>query len=145
MTLHQRPTQLPLPVARNRIGVAALVINPEGEVLLCHKQGHWQVPGGAAQPGEALEHTVERELLESAQLQASTPFLLTLLSGPRTLTRLPSGGEVYDFTAVYVVREWQGTPDGQQVRFYQLDGLPTNLRPRDLDALHELRLCWGMD
>lgn len=120
-------------------------MNAEAEVLLCASDG-WRLPGGEVLPGESAEHALNRELLACTGLTLHTPFLLTLLSGPDTYEKLSTGEEIYDFTAVYVVREWTGDTRcaSGQFGFFPLDSLPASLRVKDRQALHELRCCWGI-
>ena len=54
-----------------RIGARVLLLDPDDRVLLIHAKdpdqpGHhwWELPGGGADPGEALADTARRELAE---------------------------------------------------------------------------------
>ena len=58
--------------------------------------------------------------------------------------RLPNGDAFYQVTAVYLVRDWEGTPgadglEGVELRFFPLDGLPVPLGPVDTCATALLR------
>lgn len=61
-------------VAKKSIGAAAVVMNPQGRVLLVkHTYGklNWELPGGAAEEHESLEGTAVREVLEETGLQVA--------------------------------------------------------------------------
>lgn len=58
-----------------RVGVAVIVRNPEGKVLMglrcgLHGPGTWSLPGGNMDFGESPEETAKRELLEETGLVA---------------------------------------------------------------------------
>lgn len=134
----------------NWAGACALVVNPAGEVLLQRRgdTGSWGTLGGIAELGEALEDTLRRELREEAGITPLGAELLILVSGQDTYQKLPNGDEFYQVTAVYVVRDWEGTPvpdgdEGVALRFFPLDALPTPLGPVDRRALGRLRAHLG--
>lgn len=115
----------------NLVGAAGLVLNAAGELLLQRKRGavRWSVPGGICELGEAFEATLKRELHEETALTVNRADLLAVVSGPQTHHRLGHGDEFFMYTAVYVVRDWQGTPtpdgeESEELRFFGLDALP---------------------
>ena len=145
MTTHARTNPVPAVLAgRNRIGVTILVVTAEAEVLFCPDGNGWTLPGGEVQPGESATHALQRELVMTAGLEPQDPFLLTLISGPDTYQKLDNGEEIYDFNAVYVVRDWHATALSPQGRFFRLDALPPGLSVTDSYALQELHCCWGI-
>lgn len=134
----------------NWAGACALVLNDDWDVLLQRRTdtGGWGTLGGISELGEALETTLRRELREEAAITPLDPLLLTVISGPGTYQRLPNGDEYYQVSAVYVVRQWEGTPtpdgpEGRELRFFPLVALPP-LGPVDTQALQLLRVCLGM-
>lgn len=53
------------------VGVGALILNEENKVLLAlrsqkakNERGKWEIPGGAVEFGETLEHALHREVQE---------------------------------------------------------------------------------
>lgn len=62
--------------ARPIVGVGAVVLDAEGRIVLIRRRfeplaGHWSLPGGALEIGEALEEGVAREVLEETGLEVS--------------------------------------------------------------------------
>lgn len=54
-------------MVRYRSNVAALVVRPEGSLLICERwnvPGAWQFPQGGVDPGESLEQALFREVEE---------------------------------------------------------------------------------
>lgn len=56
---------------RLRPNVAALMVNPDGGLLICERfstPGAWQFPQGGVDPGESLEQALHREVREEVGL-----------------------------------------------------------------------------
>lgn len=53
------------------VSCGTLVLNPKGEVLLCHVTGHdvWDLPKGIQEPNEPAIQAAQRELYEETGLQ----------------------------------------------------------------------------
>lgn len=59
--------------------VSAVILNPEGKVLLCksHKwENKWVIPGGHIELGEKMEDALRREILEETGLEIHSAILL---------------------------------------------------------------------
>ena len=59
-------------MVRYRPNVAALILNPDGCLLICERvtvAGAWQFPQGGVDPGETLEEALFREVREEVGLQ----------------------------------------------------------------------------
>lgn len=57
-----------------RPNVAAIIINKEGEILVCERkndQGAWQFPQGGVDKGETEMEALEREIMEEVGIPAS--------------------------------------------------------------------------
>lgn len=123
-------------------GVAALRqsqgrdAGPDGpELLLIRRRDNalWDLPGGAALPGEVLLTAALRELTEETGVTASGATLLDVFSGPAHRHTSPDGNVVDWVTAVYLTREIRGTPraadDAAQVAWWPLGALPGAVSP----------------
>jgi 8-oxo-dGTP diphosphatase len=68
------------------VGVAGVVFNAQGEVLLAHHVFRdkiaWGLPGGAIRYGERLEHAVHREIAEETGLSIEVGPLLRVTLHP---------------------------------------------------------------
>jgi 8-oxo-dGTP pyrophosphatase MutT (NUDIX family) len=107
------------------LGVRAIVINPEGQVLLV-KHGYvsgWHFPGGGVEVGETCLQSLARELKEEARIEIEGPPLLHgLFFNTHTSKR--------DHVAAYVVRSFRSLgerpPDWEilDARFFSRSALP---------------------
>jgi 8-oxo-dGTP diphosphatase len=114
---------------------AAVVLRPDGEVLLAQRPagkafaGYWEFPGGKLEPGETPRHALERELLEELGLRVrrAAPWLVQRYRYPHAHVEL-------HFFRVF---GWEGDPvghDGQAFawqrpgRFDVAPLLPANTR-----------------
>ncbi|GGL10385.1 DNA mismatch repair protein MutT [Deinococcus radiotolerans] len=132
----------PRPV--NLIGVAALITDPYGRVLLARRvtSGRWGLIADLCELGEALDVTLRREVHEESALTVTDAHLIDLLC-PDRLSEVPNGDQFYSYTAAYRVTAWHGTPqpDGHELaelRFWapaELSGLP-------LTRLGRAALAW---
>lgn len=64
-----------------RVGVGAVILNPQGEILLVLRNrppesGHWSIPGGKVEWMETLEDTIVREVAEEVGLEVRMERLL---------------------------------------------------------------------
>jgi 8-oxo-dGTP diphosphatase len=95
--------------------VAALIIQSE-RILLGQRSadrefypGVWDVFGGHVEPGESHEGTLIRELQEELGV---TPTRWTYLE---TVTFPPSSSDDQLIVHLYLVTEWDGTPENRQL------------------------------
>ena len=67
---------------RFAVGVAALIHDDQGRILVVHRtysrEEPWALPGGWLEGGENVEHTLQRELLEETGLQVRVGKVLTI-------------------------------------------------------------------
>jgi ADP-ribose pyrophosphatase YjhB (NUDIX family) len=73
---------LRLRYGRFAVGVAALIRDERGRVLIVHRtysvEEPWALPGGWLEGQETIEHTLERELLEETSLHVRVGPLLAV-------------------------------------------------------------------
>ncbi len=75
-------------MVRYRPNVAALVVNPVGNLLICERwtiPGAWQFPQGGVDAGETLEEALYREVQEEVGLLASHYDVIDRRDGYRYL------------------------------------------------------------
>lgn len=85
------------------VGVTVLICNELGQLLLLKRTDNlcWGPPGGAIEPGEKLEASLRREILEETGLNLAKIKLFDAFSGPEFDYTYPNGDEVYNVIIVY--------------------------------------------
>ncbi|GCE45958.1 HAD superfamily hydrolase (TIGR01450 family)/HAD superfamily hydrolase (TIGR01549 family) [Thermosporothrix hazakensis] len=80
-------------------GVAAVVLNAEGQVLLVQRSdtGLWSLPTGHVEAGETVEEAITREIQEETGLQIRVERLSGVYSDPTTQVFSYPSGEVIHF------------------------------------------------
>jgi ADP-ribose pyrophosphatase YjhB (NUDIX family) len=100
---------------RMAVGVAALIRDEQGRILLVHRtysiEEPWALPGGWLEGGEGVERTLERELLEETGLRVRAGRVLAveragfalvvllqadLIDGPGSLGKFRASAEISD-------------------------------------------------
>ena len=99
--------------------VATALLAPDGKVLMQQRRqsaehgGLWEFPGGKVEPGESLEDSLRREILEELgiELAAGTLKPLGFAADP---------GQPY-VILLYTCGEWRGSPvclDGEAIGWF---------------------------
>ncbi|WP_413803262.1 NUDIX hydrolase [Streptomyces iranensis] len=129
-------------------GAAAIVLNSDGHVLLLQRAdtGGWGLPGGFMEPGESLEETVRREVMEEVGLELDDLTLMSVFSGADQYFRYPNGDQVFNVTTVYTAkaRGWNFRLDPEEattVQLFPVDDLPNDLIAPEVPILeHYMRI-----
>lgn len=76
--------------------VAAVILDPDGRVLLQEKSGGegWSLPAGAIEPGETPAEAVIREVMEETGFPVSVDAVLGVFGGKEFRYTYPNGDEV---------------------------------------------------
>ena len=81
-------------------GVAAVIRNDDGQLLLQEKSGEvWSLPAGAIEPGETPEVAIRREVLEETGLAVEPVKVLGVFGGTEFRYAYPNG-DVVEYTVV---------------------------------------------
>jgi NTP pyrophosphohydrolases containing a Zn-finger, probably nucleic-acid-binding len=125
-------------------GSCVIVRNEHGDFLLQKRTdtNDWGTIGGAMEPGESLEETASRELMEEAGLVAGSFRFVALLSGRDMYFRYPHGDEVYNVMAVYEAQNVTGTPsvnddEGLELRYFPVQGDWSEVNPFTIHVLRK--------
>lgn len=127
-----------------RLGVGAVIINDQDEILLVLRnhnpeKGMWSIPGGKVDPYESLEHGVIREIQEEVNLEVEVKGLLCMAETIR-----PEHEEHW-VSAIYEVAIIGGEAQNMEsegaiadLKWFSLDQLPTNLACFSIPAIEQL-------
>ena len=92
-----------------RLGCSAAVFDDQGRILLTKRMdnGLWCLPGGAAEPGESVAETCEREVREETGLIVQVKRLVGVYSHPDQLV-VYSDGNKFQVVALHFEAEVTG-------------------------------------
>jgi len=117
----------------SRVGVGVMIINSEGKILLClrqgsHGAGEWSFPGGGIEFGDTMEKTVKKEVKEETNLEVDNLELVSVADERRYLNEgkqyVMIGFKVNSFSGELKLME----PDKfVEWNWFSLDNLPSPL------------------
>ncbi|WP_166238593.1 NUDIX hydrolase [Paenibacillus turpanensis] len=92
-------------------GVAVLILNEEGQLLMQHRADtrDWGLPAGYMEIGEKPDEAAKREVREETGLAVRKLELVDLFGGKENYILYPNGDEVYSLTAIYQCKEYDGS------------------------------------
>lgn len=131
-------------------GVRALIFNSRQEILLQRRTDMptWCLPSGSVELGESALEALKREVAEETSLAVLEAEPMGLYSGPAQTITYPNGDKIYCFSIAFLVHRWQGEPradgvEGSEVRFFALDGLPSELTPIHVGTIEDYKNYQG--
>jgi 8-oxo-dGTP pyrophosphatase MutT (NUDIX family) len=133
-------------------GACVILLDKNNRILLQLRKDNncWGLAGGSLEIGEILEEVAKRELYEETGLVAKKLKLFNVFSGKEFYYKYPNGDEVYNVIAAYVCTDFEGEikmdeNEVQDLRFFHLGELPTNISPPDMPIIQEYinTYCWN--
>lgn len=129
-------------------GAAAIIVNQKGQILMQSRSDKdlWGLPGGCQELGERFQDTIIREVKEETNLDVTEDNLelIDIISGPTRRNSYPNGDVVINNTALYCVKNYSGelkwNEESKDMRFFDLDNIPTNQNDPDLVETYKLYL-----
>ena len=123
-------------------GAAILIFDEYNRLLLQLRQDNqkWGLIGGTMEIEESLEETAKREALEETGLTLEELNWFDLFSGQEHIYQYPNGDVIVNVVAVYTSRQYKGElkvdeEEGLEIRFFELNKLPTNISPPDIPVI----------
>lgn len=134
-------------------GACVILLDKNNRILLQLRKDNncWGLAGGSLEIEETLEEVAKRELYEETGLVAKKLKLFNVFSGKEFYYKYPNGDEVYNVIAAYVCTDFEGeikmdeNEVQEDLRFFHLDELPTNISPPDMPIIREYinTYCWN--
>lgn len=126
-------------------GAAAIIVNDKGQILLQSRadRDKWGLPGGCQELGERFQDTVIREVKEETNLDVKEEDLelIDIVSGDSRKSMYPNGDVVFNNTVLYCIRTYSGElkwdSESKEMRFFDLDNLPSNQHDPDLIEIYK--------
>ncbi len=122
-------------------GVAAVVVNDAGEVLLGKRSdfGFWASPAGVLEPGEQPADAILREITEETGVTARIVDLVSILS--ESPTTYPNGDTSQYLSILFLCHYVSGTAhvaddESTDVGWFDPTDLPDGMPPRQLARIH---------
>jgi len=128
-------------VPRPRIGCGAVILDDQGRILLVQRiknpeAGHWGVPGGKLDWGEAARACAEREIDEELGIR--------ITAGPVLAVTDMIAADYHWVAITYLADSFEGVPEIKEDHalkawsWFHLDALPSPLTASTADAISRL-------
>lgn len=117
-------------------GANVIILDKNNRILLHHRIDNdmWGLPGGAMELKESLEDTAIREAKEEVGLLCKGLNIFNIYSGENLYYKYPDGNEVYNVTATYICKDFEGEivvdkSEGKDAGFFEIDNIPKKISP----------------
>jgi ADP-ribose pyrophosphatase YjhB (NUDIX family) len=127
--------------------VTAVVLDPEGRVLLIHRADNdrWALPGGQVEVGERVADTVVREVREETGIDVEVLGLIGVYSDPKHVIAYDDGEIRQQFALSFRARPVGGTlrssDESSEVRWIA----PGDIESLDIHPSMRMRVEHGLD
>ncbi len=125
-----------------RPGVAAIIRDPEGRILLQQRSdnGLWGLPGGSVEIGESVRDAIVREVREETGLAVEVLRVIGVYSDPAVqIVRYADGNVVHYISMLFACRILGGAletcEETLDLKFFNPANLPVDLLP-----MHRVRI-----
>lgn len=124
-------------ITGQRFGVGVIVRREDGAILLERRAdcGMWGLPGGGIEPGESVEASALREVLEETGLKVELTRLIGIYSDPaeRVVTYADNGDVTHKIDPVVEARivggELCASEESEELAFFPTSQLPPDIVP----------------
>ena len=115
------------------LGAFAIILNPKGEVLLCHRTDRdmWNVPGGRVEIGETPWQAVVREVEEEVGLRVDVEQLLGVYSVPSRTD------VVFNFLCKVAGGSLRLSNEADDIRWFARGAIPENTSVRQKERIED--------
>lgn len=117
------------PKVNSIVPAASAVIIRDNMVLLQKRVDNdlWSLPGGKMEPGEDIEHTIIREVLEETGYNVNVSKLIGVYTDPKCIIAYSDGEVRQQFSLCFkcdiVSGEIKVSSESKEVRFFSLDDI----------------------
>jgi len=131
------------------VGAAILVLDDRNPLMMMKRtdSGCWGIPGGATEPGEAVEEAATRETREEIGLEIGEMSPFGVFFGPELYSKYPNGDEVYNVTIVYLSHDWQGeiklNDEHSEWKWSAADDIPEDVSPPVKPVIEQFKSCFS--
>jgi 8-oxo-dGTP pyrophosphatase MutT (NUDIX family) len=120
-----------------------LIRDDAGRILLVrHVEGHWQLPGGAVEPGETPAEAARRECMEEAGVAVELLRISGVYGGPEYRVTYSNGDEAAWVVTIFEGRIVEGDPvpsDDETIDAAWLDPAEIDVLPQTESTRATLR------
>lgn len=115
------------------IGVFAIILNKDSEVLLCHRLDYdlWNLPGGKLEKNETPEMGVIREVKEETGLNV----VVKKITG--VYAKKEKKEIVFSFLCEVVGGKIILSDEADKINYFKINSIPKNFPPKQLERLRD--------